>query len=205
MPLVLAAAFALAACEAGGEEPSPTPSITPTALASEPAPSPTVIGQDPLVTWSPEPKAVGERGEGWLGERLLVTAPGDVHLHVEPVSTSMTLGFEGGARSLAIWIEIENAGDADWNGVFGAQVTLTDELGNTYLPVASPTPGDLHPDPDRYGFTNRNLMRPVAVPTGERTQGVLVFRPTLGNRTARLHVTLDGQRTTSWVVNIGQL
>lgn len=202
---MLAAVFALAACDTGGGGASPTPSITPTAHASGPAPSATVVGQDPLVTWSPEPKAVGERGEGWLGETLLVTAPGDVQLHVEPVSTSMTLAFEGGARSLAIWIDIENAGDADWNGVFGAQATLTDELGNTYLPVASPAPDDLHPDPDRYGFTNRNLMRPIAVPTGERTQGVLVFRPTLGNRTARLQVTLDGQRTTSWVVNIGQL
>jgi hypothetical protein len=89
--------------------------------------------------------------------------------------------------------------------VFGADATLTDEIGNTFLPVAEPTPADQHPDPARYGYANRNLMQPLDLPSGERTQGVLVFRPTLGNRPASLNVTLDGERTTSWVVNIGQL
>jgi hypothetical protein len=200
----LAAALLLPACETGGDPPSPSPSVAPPPVVAE-SPTPTVIGQDPLVTWSPSPKAVGERSEGWLRETLLVTAPGDVRLHVRPVSTSMTLEYVNGTRSLAIWIEIENTGDADWNGAFGTDATLTDELGNTFLPVASPVPGDLHPDPERYGYANRNLMQAVDLPAGERTQGVLVFRPTLGNRPASLDVTLDGERTTSWVVNIGQL
>jgi hypothetical protein len=203
-PLVAAAVLLLGACEAGGDDPRPTPAPSAPAPPSA-SPSPTGVGQDPLVTWSPQPTPVGQRGQGWLRETLLVTAPGGVELHVEPVSTSMTLEFRDGTRSLAVWIEIENAGDRDWSGVFGSDATLTDDLGNTFLPVAVPTPDDLHPEPERYGLTNRNLMQPVDVPAGERVQGVLVFRPTLGNRAARLNVTLDGERTTSWVVNIGQL
>ena len=204
-PLALAAALLLVACDPS-EVPSPTSTApsTPPGPAAE-TPTPTAIGPDPLVTWSPAPTPVRERSEGWLRETLLVTAPGGVRLHASPVSTSMTLEYVDDARSLAIWIEIENAGDADWRGVFGADATLTDDLGNTFLPVANPTPADLHPDPERYGYTNRNLMQEVHLPSGDRTQGVLVFRPTLGNRPAHLNVTLDGERTTSWVVNIGQL
>ena len=138
-------------------------------------------------------------------ETLLVTAPGGVLLHVTPVSSSLTLDYVDATRSLGVWIEVENAGDVDWSGAFGADATLTVEIGNTFLPVAEPTPADLHPDPARYGYANRNLMQPIDLPAGERTQGVLVFRPTLGNRPASLNVTLDGERTTSWVVNIGQL
>jgi hypothetical protein len=201
VPLALAAALLLVACEPDQSEPSPT--------TAEPAPtatpSPTVTGQDPLVTWSPSPRAVGERGEGWLRETLLVTAPGGVELHAQPVSTSMTLEYVDGTRSLAIWIDIENVGDVDWSGVFGADATLSDDVGNTFVPVASPQARDLHPDPARYGASNRNLMKPVTLAPGERTQGALVFRPTLGNRAATLAVNLGDDRTTSWIVNVGQL
>jgi hypothetical protein len=204
VPLALAAALLLVACEPDQPEPSPT-----TAGSAEPAPTSasgsTVIGQDPLVTWSPSPRAVGERGEGWLRETLLVTGPGGVELHVQPFSTSMTLEYVEGTRSLAIWIDIQNVGDVDWSGVFGADATLSDEIGNTFLPVVSPQPRDLHPDPARYGASNRNLMKPVTLAPGERTQGALVFRPTLGNRAATLAVSLGDDRTTSWIVNIGQL
>ena len=202
VPLAVAAVVVLVACEPGEGSPSPAPSVPSVTTG---APSPTLIGQDPLVTWSPQPQTVGERGDGWLRETLLVTAPGNVLLHVTPLSTSMTLEYVDDARSLGVWIEIENAGEADWSGVFGADATLTDELGNTFLPVAEPTSSDLHPNPERHGYTNRNLMEPIEIAAGDRTQGVLVFRPTLGNREASLNVSLDGQRTSSWVVNIGQL
>jgi hypothetical protein len=205
VPLALAASIVLAACEPAEEAPTPAPAVTSSTPPSSGTTTPTTIGPDPLVTWSPQPKAVGERGEGWLRETLLVTAPGGVLLHVTPVSSSLTLEYVDATRSLGVWIEIENAGDVDWSGVFGADATLTDEIGNTFLPVAEPTPADQHPDPARYGYANRNLMQPLDLPSGERTQGVLVFRPTLGNRPASLNVTLDGERTTSWVVNIGQL
>ena len=204
VPLVVAAAIVLSGCEPDDATPAPSPSRSPTATGAA-SPTPGVIGPDPLVTWSPMPEPVGERADGWLRETLLVTAPGDVRLHVRPVSTSMTLEYLDGTRSLAIWIEIENAGEVDWSGVFGVDASLRDEFGNTFLPVTSPQARDLHPDPGRYGYANRNLMQPLVLPTGERTQGVLVFRPTLGNRPATLGVTLDGERTTSWIVNIGQL
>lgn len=207
MPTVLAAALALVACETDGGAPSPAPSPSRQVASAtdDPVPSPEAVGRDPLVTWSPAPASVGERSEGWLRETLLVTAPGDVRLHVTPRSTSMTLEYVDGVRSLAIWIEIENPGETDWAGSFGADATLTDELGNTFLPVAEPTPADLHPDPERYGYTNRSLVAPIRLEAGAAAQGALVFRPTLGNRPATLHVSLDGERTTSWVVNIGQL
>jgi hypothetical protein len=48
-------------------------------------------------------------------------------------------------------------------------------------------------------------MEPATLGAGERTQGVLVFRPTLGNRAATLAVSLGDDRTTTWIVNIGQL
>jgi hypothetical protein len=194
----------LAACEAD-DGTTPTPAPTPAPPTTAGPPSPTVIGPDLVVTWSPSATQVGERAEGWLRETLLVTGPNGVRLHAEPVSTSMTLEYVEDARSLAIWIEIDNAGDTDWRGVFGADATLTDEFGNTFSPVASPEPRDLHPDPERYGYENRNLMEPLELAAGEATQGVLVFRPTLGNRPATLRVSLDGERTTSWIVNIGQL
>ena len=203
-PAAVAAALLLVACEpTGGNDATPRPTASAAPEVTE-TPSPTVIGPDPLVTWSPQPQPVSERNEGWLGEPLLVTAPGDVRLVVTPVSTSMTLDYVEGARSLAIWIQVENAGDATWRGVLGANARLTDEFANVYPPVVSPTIRDVHPNPDRYGYSNRNLMRPISVAPGERRQGVLVFRPTLGNRAATLAVTLDDERTTSWVVNIGQ-
>jgi hypothetical protein len=203
-PAAVAAALLLVACEpTGGTDATPTAAASPAPPPSA-SPSPAVVGSDPLVTWSPQAQAVGERSEGWLGEPLLVTASGDVRLVVTPVSTSMTLEYVNGARSLAIWIEVENAGDASWRGVLGANARLTDEFGNVYVPIASPTSRDVHPNPDRYGYSNRNLMRPIGLAPGERRQGVLVFRPTLGNRPATLTITLDDERTTSWVVNIGQ-
>ena len=201
--MAVAAVIVLVACEPDGS--APNPSTTPPPPATTAPPTPTGIGPDPLVTWSPTPRPVGERGEGWFRETLLVTAPDGVQLHARPVSTSMTLEYVDDARSLAIWIDIENVSDADWRGVFGADATLTDEFGNTFLPIASPEQRDLHPDPQRYGYTNRNLMQPVELAAGERMQGVLVFRPTLGNRPATLSVTLDDERMTSWIVNIGQL
>ena len=200
--LAFAAALVLVACDPETREPAPTAPRSPEPAT---AATPTVTGQDPMVTWSPPPKAVGERSEGWLRETLLVTAPGGVRLHVRPVSTSMTLEYVDGTRSLAIWIDIENVGDVDWSGVFGADASLSDDIGNTFGPIASPEPRDLHPDPDRYGSSNRNLMRSVSVPAGDVVEGVLVFRPTLGNRPATLAVSLGDDRTTSWIVNIGQL
>ena len=204
VPLALAAALVLVACDPDSGGPSPTVSRSPEPTTTA-ATTPTVTGQDPLVTWSPPPKAIGERSEGWLRETLLVTAPGGVELHVRPTGTSMTLDYVDGTRSLAIWIDIENVGDADWSGVFGAEAALSDEIGNTFRPVAAPQARDLHPDPARYGASNRNLMQPVSIAAGDRVQGALVFRPTLGNRTATLAVSLGDDRTTSWIVNIGQL
>jgi hypothetical protein len=205
VPLALAASIVLAACEPGEEAPTPAPAVTSSTPPSSGTTTPTTIGPDPLVTWSPQPKAVGERGEGWLRETLLVTAPGGVLLHVTPVSSSLTLEYVDATRSLGVWIEIENAGDVDWSGVFGADATLSDDVGNIFVPVASPQARDLHPDPARYGASNRNLMKPLTLAAGERTQGALVFRPTLGNRAATLAVSLGDDRTASWIVNIGQL
>jgi len=196
----------LAACDAGSvDDPTPTTTPRPTSAAPEPDPGPQAVGQDPLVTWSPQPTPVGDRSEGWLRETLAVTTADGGRLHVTPVSTSMTLEFVDNARSLAIWLEVANVGDEDWTGSLGADASLTDELGGTFLPVASPTSADLHPDPDRYGYANRNLVPALTIPAGETVQGVIVFRPTGGNRPLRLHLTLDGARTTSWVVNLGQL
>jgi len=206
----LASAFVvLLSCDRSPTEAPPSPpsaSPAPTPAADPDAePGSQAIGQDPLVTWSPQPMPVGDRSEGWLRETLAVTTAEGGRLHVTPVSTSMTLEFVDGARSLAIWLEIENVGDDAWSGSLGAAATLTDEFGTTFSPIATPTPADLHPNPDRYGYSNRNLVPPITIPTGQTVGGAIVFRPTGGNRPLRLQLTLDGERRTSWVVNLGQL
>jgi hypothetical protein len=196
------ALLSVSACT-GGDDADPTPAPPPPVTAA-PAGDGRYVGPDPLVVWTPVAPPVW-REQGWLRETLAVSLGEDRELLVRPVSSSMTLEYVDDARSLAIWIVVENPQDEDWTGNLGVDATLTDEQGNTFLPVTDPTPADLHPNPGLHGYSNDLLTRQITVPAGESFQGTIVFRPTGGNRPTRLNITLDGERTTSWVVNLGQL
>jgi hypothetical protein len=186
-PTVLAVAFALAACDPSSEPPPSANDSTRSAPASiEPT------GPDPLVPYSPSPSQFVEKTTGYLGETLTLPTAEGTKLYVTLESTSMTTEFVDDRRSLAVWLEVENPGGADWTGDLGVGAEIIDENGLSFRAVSRPTAADLHPDPQRYGYSNRNLARPVTVTAGDVVQGAIVFRPTGGNRDITVQLSLDG-------------
>jgi hypothetical protein len=201
LPLLAAAvaAVALAACDRGGDEPTPSSSSI---SASETTPVST--GPDPLVPYSPSPTPFTEKTTGFAAETLTLPTSDGGKLYVTLDSTSMTTAFVDGHRSLAVWLTIENPNDKDWTGVPGRNSRLSDELGVSFLPIPNPTDADLHPDPARYGYSNRNLDAEVTIPSGGTLQGAIVFRPTGGNRPISLEMSVDdGLTFATWETNLG--
>lgn len=197
----LAALLVLPACE--GSDPTTSASPTgPTSTTSSPAGTGAPGEPDPLVPFSPAPTEVGERTAGWLGETLLVRTP-DGSLWVSVDSTAMTPFAANGSRMLSVWITVHNPGDAAWTGAPGTDALLTDEAGNTFLPISDPSTDELHPTPEAYGASNRNLAGSVTVEAGASLQGVIVFRPTGGNRPVVFSMSLDGEGRTEWQTNLG--
>lgn len=202
LPLLAAAAFALAACT-GDHSSSPTPpgSAT-TGGIDEPTAPPG--GIDPLVPYSPSPTPFTERTSGYLPETLTLPTEGGGKLYVTPESTAMTVAFVEGHRSVSFWMTIENPGDTAWTGVPAVGAKLTDEAGLTFQAIPNPTPADLHPNPEDYGFSNRDLHKQVTIGPGQTLKGVIVFRPTGGNRPVVFAMSLDGGQTwAEWQTNIG--
>jgi hypothetical protein len=119
--LAVVSAFAPSACDRGAD--SPTASVTSSSLsASEPIPVGT--GPDPSVPYSPSPTPFAEKTTGFAGETLTLPTNDGGKLYVTLDSTSMTIEFLDGHRSLAVWLTIENPTDNDWSGVPGRTAHL---------------------------------------------------------------------------------
>jgi len=124
-------------------------------------------------------------------------------LAVTPVTTTMTLKFVREARALVVYLDVHDRGDLPWSGVLGANAQVTDAVGGVF-PAETAKEGDLHPDPARYGGSNRNLLREVTVKPGTTVSGALVFHVTGGNRAITLRLSLDGGSTWGeWATNLG--
>lgn len=195
---IVAVVVALTACTGGDASSGAT--TPPPGGTSTPA---TSTGVDPLVPYSPATTPFVERTTGFIPDTLTLPLERGGVLYVTPVTTTMTVDYVDGARSLAVYVTLENPGDAPWTGRVGANAQITDEAGATFSAVP-PRPGDLHPHPEQYGGSNRTLVRAVTVPPGGTLQGALVFRPTGGNRPITLRISLDGATTWGeWQTNLG--
>jgi hypothetical protein len=193
LPLVV---IALAACTSGTTSTSPPPSPSATT-------GPSASGVDPLVPYSPESTPFTERTTGYIPDTLTLPTADGATLHVTPLTTTMTVAFVHGTRALAVYITLENPGDAPWKGMVGAEAEIVDLTGATF-PAVAPAPGDEHPDPATYGGANRSLLKPVTVAPAAKVKGVLVFHPTGGNRPITLRISLDGGTTWGeWTTNLG--
>ena len=191
LPIVLLPV--LAACTGGSTTTSPSGETT--------APSPT--GVDPLVPYSPAPTPFVERTTGFIPDTLTLPTADGGKLFVTPVTTTMTTGYVHDTRALAVYLEMENPGDTAWTGTPGTDAQVTDLTGAVFQAVP-PAPGDLHPDPQRYGGSNGSLLKPVTVKPGTTASGALVFHVTGGNRPITLRISLDGGATWGeWATNLG--
>jgi hypothetical protein len=115
----------------------------------------------------------------------------------------MTTAYVHERRALTVYLTATNPGSARWRGTIGADAEVTDLTGAVF-PATEPAPGDLHPDPARYGGSNRSFLRPVAVAGGASVKGALVFHVTGGNRPITLRISLDGGTTwVEWATNLG--
>jgi hypothetical protein len=196
---LVAASALLAACTTSAS----TSSVT-TSGGSSSTDSPITSVPDPLVPFSPSPTPFVERTNGFLREAITLPTADGAAIRVTMESTAVKMAFTPeNTRSLSVWLSIENAGDQPWTGTPGADVKIEDQNEGVWTAVA-PTPADVHPDPERYGFSNRDLHRQVTVDPGKTVQGVLVFRPAGGNRAMTLSISFDGGSTWgSWVMNLG--
>ena len=180
----------LASCTGG----SPTSSVT-----GSPSPS----GVDPLVPYSPSPTPFVERTTGFIPDTLTLPATGGGKLFVTPVTTTMTTAYVHETRAFVVYLTVENPGDAAWTGTIGAHAEVKDLTGKVF-PATRPAPGDLHPDPARYGGSNRSLQQRGTVPPGATTAGALVFHVSGGNRPITLRISVDGGTTWGeWATNLG--
>ena len=115
----------------------------------------------------------------------------------------MTLAYVHEARALTVYLTATNPGKDAWRGTIGTDAEVTDLNGATF-PATRPAPGDLHPDPARYGGSNRSFQRPVSIAAGGSVRGALVFHVTGGNRPITLRISLDGGTTwVEWATNLG--
>jgi hypothetical protein len=100
-------------------------------------------------------------------------------------------------RPFSLWLEVENADGSAWSGYPGGFVTVTDESGAVFQPIPSPTQVDLHPHPERYGASNRNLHRPMTIDPGRTVSGVSLFHVPGGYRPVSVAASFD--KGTTWV------
>jgi hypothetical protein len=191
--------LSLVACD-----PSESPASSPSAGSAKPRAAATLsTGPDALPPYSPSPTPFTEKTTGYLGETLTLPTRDGGKLYVTYDSTSMTTEFVDDRRSLAIWLRVENAGDDVWTGDL-ASARVVDETGLSFPAVAKPRPEDLHPHPERYGYSNRNLARATTIEAGDSVEGVIVFRPSGGNRDITIELSLDGGATVaSWQTAMG--
>jgi hypothetical protein len=201
--IVLGIALALSACEAG------QPTTVPTSRPSSPVPTPTAtepsyVGAiDPFVPYSPPPTPFREVGSGYLPDTLTLPTTGGGKLYVTPTTTTMRMAWQGVTRAFAVYLRVENPTDQPWTGSIGGDAEVVDEAGRRY-PAELAKPGDLHPDAERYGGVNRNLLRPITIGPGDEMEGVILFHPTEGNRRIVLRISADGGTNWGeWETNLG--
>jgi hypothetical protein len=193
-PLLCLLVLVAAACTTT----STTTAVDPTTTRPTPAPT----GVDPLVPYSP-PTPDSAATTGFIPDTL--TAPTTVGgaLRLTPVTTTMTTVYIDETRALTVYLTATNPGDGRWHGTIGADAEVTDLSGGVF-PAARPADGDLHPDPSRYGGSNRSFLRPVSLAPGASARGALVFHVTGGNRPITLRISLDdGTTWVEWATNLG--
>jgi hypothetical protein len=199
LAVVAIVALTLAGCDPSGES-----SASSSAPSTGPGTATTPAGPDALPVYSPSPTPFTEKTTGYLGETLTLPTGDGGKLYVTYESTSMTTEFVDDRRSLAVWLKVENPGDKDWTGDLGADAEVADETGLSFRAVPRPASEDVHPHPERYGYSNRNLARTTTVGAGDSVQGVIVFRPSGGNRDITIELSLDGGTTVaSWQTAMG--
>jgi hypothetical protein len=190
---LLLVVLALAACTGSTSDTAPTSVPTPAGAS----------GVDPLQPYSPAATPFAERQSGYVPDTLTLPTSDGGKLYVTPVTTTMTTTYVHETRALAVYLTIENPGDATWRGRLGADAQMRD-LTDAVFPAERPAPGDEHPHPGTYGGVNRDLLRAVTVPADGTVKGVLVFHPTGGNRPMTLRISADGGTTwAEWTTNLG--
>lgn len=163
----------------------------------------TTASVDPLVPYSPSPTPFTERTSGFIPDTLTLPTSDGSSLAVTPVTTTMTLTFVNEARAFVVYLDVRDRGNSPWSGVIGTNAQVTDAVGGVF-PAQPAEKGDLHPDPARYGGSNRSLLRQISVKPGTTVSGALVFHVTGGNRAITLRLSLDGGTTWGeWATNLG--
>ena len=194
LPVLALAAVLLAACD-----PAPTTETT----TSTTAPAPSSI--DPLVPFSPSPTPFEEITSGFAGDTLTLPTTDGGTLHVELVNTALPVEYDdAGLRPFSVYLTITNVGEDTYRGVPGRGARVTDESGGFNQAEPEPDPADLHPNPERMGVSNTNLMDEIELEPGESIDGVLLFITGGGNRPVTVSVTFDdGQTQGSWFTSMG--
>jgi hypothetical protein len=184
----------LAACTG---DPTTTASVTSSGSTAS------ASGVDPLVPYSPSPTPFVERTTGFIPDTLTLPTSDGGKLYLTPVTTTMTTVYVHETRAFVVYLTVEDPGDGAWSGRVGADAQVTDLTGAVF-PATRPAPGDLHPDPQRYGGSNQSLLKPVTIDPGESVSGALVFHVTGGNRPITLRISVDGGTTWGeWATNLG--
>ena len=164
-------------------------------------PAPT--GVDPLVPYSPPPTPFVERTTGFIPDTLTLPEGAGGKLRLTPITTTLTTTYVDETRAFVVYLTVENPGETAWTGRVGADAQVTDLTGAVFE-AEPPASGDLHPDPARYGGSNRSLLQPTIVKPGASVSGALVFHVTGGNRPVTLRISLDGGATWGeWATNLG--
>lgn len=193
LPCLLFVAFA--ACT-GGTTTTPAPPSTTTPIG-------TTTSIDPLVPYSPPPTPFTERTSGFIPDTLTLPTSDGTELAVTPITTTMTLAFVKETRAFVVYVDVRDRGDAPWSGIVGSTAQVTDANGGVF-PAEAAAKGDLHPDPSRYGGSNRSLLKQITVQPGKTVSGALVFHVTGGNRAITVRLSLDGGTTWGeWATNLG--
>lgn len=198
---VVALSLILAACDPDAETTTTTGSTgQPTATGTG---SPAPRGPDPNIPYSPRPSELVPRTTGFVTETLTLPTSGDGPILVTVDSTAIEREFTGTYRATSVWATFENPGDEPWTGVPAAYAKISDEAGGVFEPVPA-TPADLHPRPELYDASNRDLTRTATIGPGERLKGVIVFHPTGGNRFITIAISMDeGGVWGEWTTSLG--
>ena len=178
-------------------------STTTTAAPTSTSPAPSASGVDPLVPYSPPPAPDVAATSGFVPDMLTAPTTDGGAVQLTPVTTTMTMAFVDETRAFTVYLTATNPGHERWTGTIGADAEVTDQDGGAF-PATRPAAGDLHPQPARYGGSNRSFQRPVSIAPGGSAKGALVFHVTGGNRPITLRISLDGGTTwVEWSTNLG--
>jgi hypothetical protein len=203
VPFVLAASLCIALAGCTTETTSPSPDATAgtsSSSGSTPTDRPTV---DPLVPYSPAPTPLDATTNGFVTETLTLPSGDGGTMLVTVDGTAIDTRYVEGHRSMSVWVTLENPTERSWTGVPAAFASITDEAENVFEPV-DPTAADLHPKPERYGASNLDLHGSRTIEPGESLQGVIVFRPTGGNRAITISISLNGGGVWgTWITTMG--